>query len=140
MEELSEEGTHKEINSYFFMGVLILEVLLEIIARDGMLAIFSLVFVFIWLRINTRSWFLSGIGILVSKTNPKRVGDRQKEDLNHLECWSALLPFSHDMTFCVGNFLFDSDCLVLLFGCLPNQIFCFSERSQHFYCSCHWSR
>ena len=65
MDRLAEEDTHAEINSYYFMGVLILEVLLRIVQQDGLLAIFSLLFVFFWLRINTGSWFLSGIGILV---------------------------------------------------------------------------
>ena len=66
MDRLAKEKTHKEINSYYFMEAIIFDVILDIIIRDGLLAIFSLVFVFIWLRINTGSWFLSAVGILVS--------------------------------------------------------------------------
>jgi len=64
MDELAKPETHKELNSYYFMGALILDVLLEIVQRDGMLAIFSLVFVFIWLRIHVHSWFLATVGIM----------------------------------------------------------------------------
>ena len=64
MEELADTGSNSEINSYYFMGALIFDVLIQIVSRDGMLAIFSLVFVFIWLRINTGSFFLAGVGIL----------------------------------------------------------------------------
>uniref|UniRef100_A0A7S3KY13 SSD domain-containing protein n=1 Tax=Amphora coffeiformis TaxID=265554 RepID=A0A7S3KY13_9STRA len=63
MERLAEGGTHDEINSYFFMEAIIFDILIEIVIRDGLLAIFSLMFVFIWLRINTGSWFLSAVGI-----------------------------------------------------------------------------
>lgn len=64
MNRLAKKSTHDQINSYYFMGSLILEVLLEVVQQDGMLAIFSLLFVFIWIRINTGSWFLAGVGIL----------------------------------------------------------------------------
>lgn len=63
MDEQASPGTHETINSYYFMGALIIDVILEIVQQDAMLAIFSLVFVFLWLRINTGSWFLAGVGI-----------------------------------------------------------------------------
>ena len=50
MDKLAEDDTHAELNSYYFMDAIIFDVLLEIIARDGALAAFSLVFVFLWLR------------------------------------------------------------------------------------------
>lgn len=66
MDDLAKDKTHKEINSYYFMGALIWDIILQILYRDAMLAIVSLVFVFIWLLINTCSWFLATVGILVS--------------------------------------------------------------------------
>lgn len=63
MDDQASKGEHEEINSYYFMGVLLLDVILRIVQRDAMLAIFSLVFVFLWIRINTGSWFLAGVGI-----------------------------------------------------------------------------
>lgn len=64
MNDLANKGTHSQINTYYFMGVLIFDVLIGIVSQDGMLAIISLLFVFFWLRINTNSWFLAGVGIL----------------------------------------------------------------------------
>ena len=64
MNRIAKTSTHDKINSYYFMGSLILEVLLEVVQQDGMLAIFSLLFVFIWIRVNTASWFLALVGIL----------------------------------------------------------------------------
>ena len=38
--------------------------ILGIVTQDAMLALFSLAFVFLWLRVNTKSWFLAWIGLL----------------------------------------------------------------------------
>jgi len=62
MNEQSEKGTHGEINSYYFMTTLIGDVIIDILTRDALLAIFSFVFVVIWLRVNTKSWFLACVG------------------------------------------------------------------------------
>lgn len=64
MDRQASGKTHKTINSYYFMIALLFDVLIGIIQQDGMLALFSLAFVFLWLRINTGSWFLAGVGIL----------------------------------------------------------------------------
>ena len=66
MDDLVKDKTHKEINSYYYMGALVWNIILQILYKDAMLAIVSLIFVFFWLRINTCSWFLSTVGILVS--------------------------------------------------------------------------
>lgn len=63
MDEQAKEETHSSINSYYFMIALIGDVILDIVVRDALLALFSLAFVFIWLRINTGSWFLAGVGL-----------------------------------------------------------------------------
>lgn len=63
MNEISKPGHHSNVNSYYFMGVLILEVLLDIILRDAMLAIASFVFVFLYIRITVGSWVLALIGM-----------------------------------------------------------------------------
>eukprot|EP00980_Cylindrotheca_fusiformis_P001336 scaffold338_cov116-Cylindrotheca_fusiformis.AAC.1 len=62
MDEQADEGTHSTINSYYFMAAVIFDVILKIVIRDALLALFSLAFVFIWLRINTGSWFLATVG------------------------------------------------------------------------------
>lgn len=64
MNSLATDETNPIINSYYFMGALILDVLLMIVQKDGLLALFSLGFVFFWLRVNVGSWFLAFIGIL----------------------------------------------------------------------------
>ena len=63
MEAQSEKGTHVEINSYYFMTAIIGDVIIEIVSKDAMLAIFSFVFVFLWLRVNVNSWFLAFVGL-----------------------------------------------------------------------------
>ena len=65
MDRLAKSKTHEEIDSYYFMGALIFDVILKILQQDAMLAIFSMVFVFVWLFINTGSGFLAFVGILV---------------------------------------------------------------------------
>jgi hypothetical protein len=62
MNKQAEEETHSTINSYYFMIAIIGDVILQIVLQDALLAIFSLAFVFFWLRINTGSWFLAGVG------------------------------------------------------------------------------
>jgi len=64
MEKQSEEGTHSGVNTYYFMTAIIGDVILGIVTQDALLALFSLAFVFFWLRINTRSWFLAYVGLL----------------------------------------------------------------------------
>ena len=44
------------------MTAIIGDVILDIVTKDAMLAIFSFAFVFIWLRVNTLSWFLAFVG------------------------------------------------------------------------------
>lgn len=62
MNEQSKKDTHVEINSYYFMTTLIGDVILDIVTKDALLAIFSFAFVVMWLRINTQSWFLAFVG------------------------------------------------------------------------------
>lgn len=59
----SEKETHSTINSYYFMTALIGDVILDIVVKDAMLAIFSFAFIFFWLRVNTQSWFLAFVGL-----------------------------------------------------------------------------
>jgi len=64
LDNLAKEDSDEEINSYYFMGALIFDVLIRIVSKDAMLAIFSLCFVFFWIRINVGSWFLAFVGLL----------------------------------------------------------------------------
>jgi len=64
MNKLSKSSASKNVNTYYFMGVLIGEELLKIVKTDGLLALASFGFVFLWIRLNVGSWFLAMIGIL----------------------------------------------------------------------------
>lgn len=64
MEDIASTNHNPYVNSYYFMGVLILDVLFDITKRDAMLAIFSFAFVFIYVRVAVGSWFLAFIGFL----------------------------------------------------------------------------
>lgn len=64
MEEIASPGNNPEIDSYYFMPALILEVLLKIVSRDGMLAIVSFLFVFFYIRLSVGSWFLALVGFI----------------------------------------------------------------------------
>eukprot|EP01082_Thalassiosira_pseudonana_P011165 g10693.t1 g10693 contig4:2350344-2354045(-) len=63
MNDQSKTTTHRLINTYYFMTAIIGDVILSIVTQDSMLAIFSFVFVFIWIRVNTQSWFLAFVGL-----------------------------------------------------------------------------
>lgn len=63
MDKQANVKTHSTINSYYFMTAIIGDVILSIVTKDAMLALFSLAFVFFWLRLNTRSWFLAFVGL-----------------------------------------------------------------------------
>lgn len=62
MDDIAASNYHNTIDSYYFMGTLILDVLLEIVIRDGSLAVYSLIFVFFWVASMVGSWFLAIIG------------------------------------------------------------------------------
>jgi predicted RND superfamily exporter protein len=64
MDKKASDDKDSSVNSYYFMGSLILDVILDIVIVDALLALFSLAFVFMWLRINTGSWFLAYVGLL----------------------------------------------------------------------------
>eukprot|EP00547_Thalassionema_nitzschioides_P004019 CAMPEP_0194205816 /NCGR_PEP_ID=MMETSP0156-20130528/5020_1 /TAXON_ID=33649 /ORGANISM="Thalassionema nitzschioides, Strain L26-B" /LENGTH=1066 /DNA_ID=CAMNT_0038932197 /DNA_START=76 /DNA_END=3276 /DNA_ORIENTATION=- len=59
----AELKTHASINSYYFMTSLIGDEILGILTQDSLLAIISFTFVFIWILVNTRSWFLAFVGL-----------------------------------------------------------------------------
>lgn len=63
MNEISTLDHSPNVNSFYFMGILILEVLLDIVTRDALFALASFMFVFIYLRIMVGSWFLAIVGM-----------------------------------------------------------------------------
>jgi len=63
MKDIADPGHSDSLNSYYFGGFLIFDEILQIVQFDGLLAIASLLFVFFWLRINTGSFFLAGVGL-----------------------------------------------------------------------------
>lgn len=63
MNDISDLDRNPNVNSFYFMGILILEVLLDIVTRDAMLALASFMFVFLYLRLMVGSWFLAIVGM-----------------------------------------------------------------------------
>lgn len=53
----------QEVQSYYFMGALIWDIILQILLLDGVKAFGSFVFVFFYLRIMLGSWFLTAVGM-----------------------------------------------------------------------------
>jgi len=64
MDEIATPDHNPEVNSYYFMGVLILEVLLKIVTKDATLALISFLYVFFYIRASVGSWFLAMVGML----------------------------------------------------------------------------
>jgi len=64
MDEIATPDHNPEVNSYYFMGALILEVLLKIATKDATLALISFAFVFSYIRLSVGSWFLAMVGML----------------------------------------------------------------------------
>ena len=63
MNEQADVKTHDSVNSYYFMTAIIGDTIIGIVTQDALLAIFSFIFVFFWIRINTQSWFLAFVGL-----------------------------------------------------------------------------
>ncbi|KAL3781799.1 hypothetical protein ACHAWO_000866 [Cyclotella atomus] len=59
----ADPKTHESLNSYYFMTAIIGDTIISIVTQDALLAIFSFIFVFFWIRINTQSWFLAFVGL-----------------------------------------------------------------------------
>jgi predicted RND superfamily exporter protein len=63
MNEQADVKTHDSVNSYYFMTAIIGDTIISIVTQDALLAIFSFIFVFFWIRVNTQSWFLAFVGL-----------------------------------------------------------------------------
>jgi hypothetical protein len=63
MDEQADMSTHPTINTYYLMTSIIGDVIISVVTKDAMLAIASFLFIFIWLLINTKSWFLAIVGL-----------------------------------------------------------------------------
>ena len=62
--DISAGNHNPHVNSYYFMGVLIFDVIIDILLWDSLKAILSFSLVFAYLRLMVGSWFLAGVGIL----------------------------------------------------------------------------
>jgi len=63
LNEATEKGNNPEVQTYYFMGSLIFDIILGIIVFDGSLAFISFVLVFFYLRYMIGSWFLACVGM-----------------------------------------------------------------------------
>ena len=64
LEKISDKNNNPFVNSYYFMGALIFDVIIEILIQDATKAFMSFMLVFVYLRIMVGSWFLASIGML----------------------------------------------------------------------------
>jgi len=63
MNKIIKKDNNDEVQSYFFMGALIFDIILGILTADGLKAIASFVAVFFYLRVMIGSWFLAAVGM-----------------------------------------------------------------------------
>jgi len=61
--EITSADNNPEVQSYYFMFTLFFDIIINILAADGMRAIASFVAVFFYLRIMLGSWFLTAVGM-----------------------------------------------------------------------------
>eukprot|EP00586_Coscinodiscus_wailesii_P002494 CAMPEP_0172484404 /NCGR_PEP_ID=MMETSP1066-20121228/11874_1 /TAXON_ID=671091 /ORGANISM="Coscinodiscus wailesii, Strain CCMP2513" /LENGTH=1021 /DNA_ID=CAMNT_0013248915 /DNA_START=151 /DNA_END=3212 /DNA_ORIENTATION=- len=64
LKKVSSPDHSSLLNSYYFMGALFFDVILDILTQDCMKAIMSFVLIFTYLRITVGSWFLALVGLL----------------------------------------------------------------------------
>jgi len=62
MEKIADESHNPEVNAYYFMRVLIIDVFIGILANDGMFAMISIAVVYFYMRFMLGSWFLANAG------------------------------------------------------------------------------
>jgi len=61
--EITAKDHNPEVQTFYFMGTLIFDVILKILAVDGAKAFASFVAVFFYLRLMLGSWFLTAVGM-----------------------------------------------------------------------------
>ena len=64
MEKIASTSYNDNVNAYYFMGALIQDVFLKILANDGTFAMLSITFVYLYMRFMLKSWFLANVGFL----------------------------------------------------------------------------
>ena len=62
-DEIQDESYDDKVQSYYFMGALIWDLILQILLLDGVKAFASFVVVFFYLRLMLGSWFLTAVGM-----------------------------------------------------------------------------
>ena len=64
MKEVTDVDHSSSVATYYFMGTLIFDVIIDILVSDALRAILSFILVFIYLRFMIGSWFLAFVGML----------------------------------------------------------------------------
>lgn len=64
LKDISDPKHNDEIKTYYFMGSLIFDIIVDILLSDAVKAIMSFVSVFLYLRYMIGSWFLAIVGML----------------------------------------------------------------------------
>lgn len=64
MKEVTDVDHSASVTTYYFMGTLIFDVIIDILISDALRAILSFILVFVYLRVMIGSWFLAFVGML----------------------------------------------------------------------------
>lgn len=64
LKEITGKGHNADVQTYYFMGTLIFDIIIDILVSDGLKAVLSFVAVFFYLRLMIGSWFLAAVGML----------------------------------------------------------------------------
>lgn len=64
LNDITGDDYNQYVQTYYFMGTLIFDVIVGILVSDGLKAVASFVGVFLYLRFMIGSWFLAAVGIL----------------------------------------------------------------------------
>jgi hypothetical protein len=64
MDKITSANYNQSVHTYYFMGILIFDVIVKILISDGFKATMSFVAVFFYLRFMIGSWFLATVGML----------------------------------------------------------------------------
>ena len=64
MKRIASKDHNSYLNSYYFMGALIFEIIIEILVQDATKAMISFILVFVYLRLILGSWLLASVGMI----------------------------------------------------------------------------
>lgn len=64
LKDITRDDHNPDVQTYYFMGTLIFDIIIDILLSDVLKAVMSFVAVFFYLRLMIGSWFLAAVGML----------------------------------------------------------------------------